>query len=432
LRLDSDTEDLTVWPFKQPLDLSLPLGDLSLERDYSLTVADPEDVADVLIKDNDELSEFYELTLGYPVADELRVAKKILQIKSCLAEPGSVAGETLADMFNVVREWEDSDLTADPLLAVAQLAEVVKELKESYPILRKVVAADTEPGEEKGPFDDEDDAWEYAFRDIEEIRKLLTNKHAQDLPTVRGRFGSWVERTTARRNIPWADTKRIIRNLSSSWIYGSGDDCEQLLERLRVRIRQTIAEARGNWKDVCRFHSCLQEAVRYRYRLVHTKASSPMALEWEVDRAQQCLALRVNAPWLTRYVLTTILDRRIVDARAGLPVIKRRMFVHLGWFLLLTLGSYFLFVSGFAWIGWLVLAYMLWRGSQEWMILKLLRAVGVRCAVLESVREEVVSGCYDPDEISRRLHRKELTIAVPSLVYPLLRLARTPRTSGRT
>jgi hypothetical protein len=65
---------------------------------------------------------------------------------------------------------------------------------------------------------------------------------------------------------------------------------------------------------------------------------------------------------------------------------------------------------------------LIWRVCQEWMILKWVKAAGVRRCVMEWARGEIVLGCYDAEEVSRRLRRKELTVALPSLVFPLLRL----------
>ena len=83
--------------------------DLSLDRDYWLTVGDPEDIVYMHIEQNLELRDFYDQTLGYPIKDELRVAKKIRQLNFCMEENGATKS-VLKDMVNV-KEWEHQNIS---------------------------------------------------------------------------------------------------------------------------------------------------------------------------------------------------------------------------------------------------------------------------------------------------------------------------------
>ena len=82
---------------------------LSLDRDYWLTVGDPEDIVYMHIEQNLELRDFYDQTLGYPIKDELRVAKKIRQLNFCMEENGATKS-VLKDMVNV-KEWEHQNIS---------------------------------------------------------------------------------------------------------------------------------------------------------------------------------------------------------------------------------------------------------------------------------------------------------------------------------
>jgi hypothetical protein len=106
-----------------------------------------------------------------------------------------------------------------------------------------------------------------------------------------------------------------------------------------------------------------------------------------------------------------------------LKSLKKQGRVNLAVVLSLAIVIYLLFASGFAWLAWPTVAFLIWRFSQEWELFGAITAVEVRGSVLEAARTEIVSGCYDAEEASRRLQRKELTISFPSLVYPLLKLA---------
>jgi hypothetical protein len=251
-----------------PVDESLePLDDLSLDTDYWLTVADPEDVACALIKDNSDLYEFYELTLGYPIEDEMRVARKILQLKACLAKSSDSthAPVVFKIMFDAESEWDDPEKTLvpdDPMLALTQLAELLRRVKERYPKAPKVMA---EQATDDAQDVDDDYRWASVFEDIEKVRKLLANNHVKAVPPkprgLTGRVSYWLTRHMNDHETEWAETRKIIRNLSGTRKY-DGDDCEHIVERLRGRVQQIFAESRGVWKDVCRFHTCLEDAVR--------------------------------------------------------------------------------------------------------------------------------------------------------------------------
>jgi hypothetical protein len=152
-------------------------------------------------------------------------------------------------------------------------------------------------------------------------------------------------------------------------------------------------------------------------------------LEGELELMKRYLDLPLHTPWITNYLLTTIFDRRILVTASELKVIEIWDLVGLAFFLALALGSGLLFSFGLAWLAWPAVAFLIWRVRRQWTLRDLMRAVEMRAAVMESVRTEIVSGGYDAEEVSRRLRRSELTVAFPSLVYPLLKLEASQGTS---
>lgn len=404
-----------------------PLGDLSFDGDDWLTIGDPADVVYMLIEDNAELRRFYEQTLCHPIEDELRVAKKIRQLNFSLEE-NKVKKPILKKWINIGKfEFLHDPVVDDPRrAALAELEELLRELRDRYTNNQQV--HDLEGGNQEGEVTGID-WWADVFEDVENLRNLhggsASTRSSSEPKGFAARLSYWARKTFFRPyrksdEALYAEAERDIKITHRLTDHYDSSDLDGILARLRTDVNGALAESSGADAKGCdRFHSCFEKAVRERYRLVHK-------LGWDVtadlELMKTYLDLPVHTPWLTNYILATVLDRQILETRSDLKSIKRQGLTDLAVFLGSVIVIYLLFAFGLAWLAWPAVAFLIWRVCQEWRLFTLLGAVGNRAGVLESARTEIVSGCYDAEEISRRLQRKELTLAFPSLVYPLLRL----------
>ncbi len=142
----------------------------------------------------------------------------------------------------------------------------------------------------------------------------------------------------------------------------------------------------------------------------------------------------MRTPWLTNYLVLCLLDRYLIPA-AGIVAdryvhysFKRPMIIVGGLGLgLMTLGVGFMtgFLPWGAWQWGIVL--LIWCACLvPWMVLRLVAFLRAKRALkrLQPIYDEVRSGLYDREEITRRLRQTEgKGVYFPTLLYALLRQA---------
>lgn len=162
-----------------------------------------------------------------------------------------------------------------------------------------------------------------------------------------------------------------------------------------------------------------------------------------VEVAKKYLAMPwAHTSWLTNYVAANLIAAVIGEERHRLAWGKKIMrlllptlwnrftsaVVSVAFFLSLLVLSSFLFTQHLAVFGWLVVGFMLWNYVGG-LVLKL--KTDSFFGTLTFIANEINSGCYDREEMIRRLRKIDddrlIRFAVPSLVYSLLRLSEPQR-----
>lgn len=183
------------------------------------------------------------------------------------------------------------------------------------------------------------------------------------------------------------------------------------------------------------YHDALVEGVRGRnplYRFLEAHDEDWTFLLEPVHRYLTSPWMRT--PWLTNYLVLRLLDRLLLPA-AGIVAdryvhysFKRPMIIVGGLGLgLMTLGVAFMtgFLSWGAWQWGIVL--LTWCACLvPWMVLRLVAFLRAKRALkrLQPIYDEVRSGLYDREEITRRLRQTEgKGVYFPTLLYALLRQA---------
>ena len=150
--------------------------------------------------------------------------------------------------------------------------------------------------------------------------------------------------------------------------------------------------------------------------------------------------LDIHTPWLTNRLITDLLNtviepvihlNRLDDPGAFTSRLKPPWCIVVPrllsfvFFIGSLSGIFVLFAMDLTWIGWLGVAYLTWH--YFWRFRRIYLSDKVRLNLVEqamslsSIRNEIATGFYDPDEIAQQ-HRK-FEGNVPSLVFSLLRVA---------
>jgi hypothetical protein len=412
-----------------------PLGDLSWGySDRWLIVGNPEDIVYMYIEENPEVQDFYNRILRFPIKDELRIAQKIRQINFCL-EPDTAKKDFLKPMVNNLN-WSSGaypgpdHVVDDPAVALAELEALLTEMRAHYPIKQN---GDDSQGADQYGKTTKWDRWRDVFEDIEDLRRLLPSLNApthssSKPPSLAFRLGHWARKLVRSQKrgsgeASFSETVKVVNRLAGCDHESS--DSEGILSRLRRHVGIALSESSEADAEIWySFHQCFIEACRERYRLVHGLNWSEEA---DLELMKRYLVQPVHTPWVTNYVLATVFDRRILGTRSDLRTLRHQVRINLAVFLSLAVAVSSLFAFGLAWLAWPVVAFLIWRFSQEWQLFRVITAAEIRGAVLQAARTEIVSGCYDAEEISRRLQMKALTLSFPTLVSPLLKLGSVRR-----
>lgn len=147
----------------------------------------------------------------------------------------------------------------------------------------------------------------------------------------------------------------------------------------------------------------------------------------------------IHTPWLTNRLITDLLDTvigpvnqlSVLDDWAftsqlkppwGIIVPRLLSFV---FFMGSLSGILILFAMDLRWLAWLGGAYLtwhyFWRFRRIYLCDKVRLNLLLQTMSLGGIRNEITTGCYDAEEIAKQLRKFEGH--VPSLVFPLLRLA---------
>ena len=413
-----------------------PLGDLSLESDSWLVAGDPEDVLYAVVKHDSELREFYKNFLCHPIDDELQVAEKIHRLKVHLngnSGDSPIAKALVAEMFDPYDFNSTTEDAKDCNDAFTQLEALLKELHDHCPKSERVHADHDD--EDHDEFDEVEYLWTGIFDEIQAVRKLLpvatgakvvlqaegsAARLGRTLGKMVVRYAPWIAKLISRgehHEALWIKSQKVIRNRNGNWSY-EGDEVIHRLERLRSKVRQALAESHGCSEKLINFHDCFENAVRYRYSLIH---AAPWSSEGELGLTQRYLSVRTPTPWLTRFILETILDRRIMELR---KIKFRRLWMRsLYIWLLFGLGMGVLFVTGFVWLIFPSLGLFIWRFWYEWSISEDFRELNQWHSVLLGARTEIASGYYDGQEVIRRLRQHEpYDFLLPTNFYRLAQI----------
>jgi len=151
----------------------------------------------------------------------------------------------------------------------------------------------------------------------------------------------------------------------------------------------------------------------------------------------------MHSLWLRNYIVTGLLDTYLAAlvgaARSrsdpnrwtsellqpwGIIVPSLFSFI---FFLGTAIGIYVLFEIGFHWLAYLGIIYLVWhyfwRFFRNFQLAKGRGAITQVASVLQLIRDEVKTGHYQPEEVSRRLRQlEEKKFHIHSLVFPLLSL----------
>jgi hypothetical protein len=151
----------------------------------------------------------------------------------------------------------------------------------------------------------------------------------------------------------------------------------------------------------------------------------------------------MHTPWLTNRLVGDLLDSVIgaVAAEigaadsgritAGLPwpwgVLVPKLVSFL-FFVGSVIGIALAFAADLPWLGWAGIGYVawhyFWRFRRNYLVSKIRGELAAWASRLEWIRDEVTRGKYDPVEIANRLRKpEEKRFVIPSLVFPLLKLA---------
>jgi hypothetical protein len=247
-------------------------------------------------------------------------------------------------------------------------------------------------------------------------------------------------------------------------------------ERARQPVKEVLAEIvelRKNyegsnlWATLCDIRRKVESIMRLDYDL-ETQAKKQQLDQILVDvvRAQHELATEkyahlcdfykdeivahidvfiisawMHSDWLRNYLLTGLLDTYLVAltrvARSdpnrwtselpqpwGVLVPSLLSFI---FFVSATIGIYILFETDMHWLAYLGIIYLFWhyflRFFRNFQLAKGRGAITQVASILQLIRDEVRTGHYQPEEITRRLRQlEEKNFHIHSIVFPLLGL----------
>lgn len=203
-------------------------------------------------------------------------------------------------------------------------------------------------------------------------------------------------------------------------------DSTEKKESLRELLEQAVDERRSLIRD------SLDDRLKF-FGFVSEEDATKVAKDYiEMEWAR--------TPWLTNYLAANLIAAVIGEGRHRLGWGKRllkilpspwskiaRALLSALFFLFLLALAAFLFDESVTVLGWVVVAFMIWKYIGG-IVLKL--KIRSFFGVLTRIAEEINSGSYDREETMRRLRKLDddrlIRFAVPSLVYSLLRLTDAP------
>lgn len=230
----------------------------------------------------------------------------------------------------------------------------------------------------------------------------------------------WVIECLSECRKKWEEDKRLVPDLRGLkqqilryWLPLAYDES---LDGLALRKKAGLKESAPSLRDEKgQLDDLLWNFVYIRHEY---KPEDSYFKEGYLEQAKKYLNTAwMHSPWITQHLLNNLFDAELAPFRKTESWPNRHPWALLALFAIPALAFR---LSSFFWLA------LIFPASGSWHYVKALR----KLRLLDPICREIKSGNYDDREIARRLQRlEEKGHYVPTLIYPLLRLAASSGTA---